>query len=282
MKIEFWGVRGSLATPSRDTLDYGGNTACVHVELPDAHLVLDAGTGIRPLGARLAADSADRRPIHILLTHLHLDHIQGLLFFAPLFDPAREVVISGPADHRADLERRLGQYLSAPLSPVEIHELPAQVRFDEHGRESWEVAGARISAEHILHRGPTLGLRVDADHGCFAYLPDHEPALSGDLAQTDLDLLSGSGLVAGVDLLIHDGQYTSDEYRVTRGWGHSTLPDAVTYAQRADVGRVVLFHHDPAHDDTMLDELEAAAQQQAGELHVCLAREGDVLQPGRD
>jgi phosphoribosyl 1,2-cyclic phosphodiesterase len=277
VQLQFWGVRGSLATPERSKLRYGGNTACVELDLPEAHIVLDAGTGIRALGERLAA--ADGKPVHILLTHLHLDHIQGLLFFAPLFQPDREIVIWGPpATSRGhDVRTSLARYLSAPLAPIEIRDLPASVRFESCPPNEWEVPGATVRAGSILHRGLTLGFRITCGGATLAYLPDHEPGLTGDLRTTDRAWLSGTSLAEGADLLVHDGQYTSDEYEVTRGWGHSTVGDAVLFAGRCGVGRTRIFHHDPAHDDDLLDRIEALAREAAGDADVALAREGEAL-----
>jgi phosphoribosyl 1,2-cyclic phosphodiesterase len=279
LRVTFWGVRGSLATPEAGKLGYGGNTCCVHVELPEAHLVLDAGTGIRLLGEALAG--ADERPIVVLLTHLHLDHIQGLLFFAPLFERRREVLIYGPADERvarADLRTSLARFLSAPLSPVELRELPAQVRFAACPATPFDVHGVRVRAEAILHRGLTLGFHVTGPDGrTLAYLPDHEPALSGDLARGDLRWLSGGGLARGADLLIHDGQYSEEQYRTTRGWGHSVVGDAVRFAARVGAGELLLTHHDPGHDDVALDALAAHARDVGSGLgleRVGMAREG--------
>jgi phosphoribosyl 1,2-cyclic phosphodiesterase len=277
--MALWGVRGSLATPEAANLGYGGNTCCVHLELDDAHLVLDAGTGIRRLGGLLAGD--DPRPVHILLTHLHLDHIVGLLFFAPLFDPGREVTIWGPAASAArndggDLRTRLARYLSAPLSPVELRELPASVSFEHCPATPWELGGARVRAESVLHRGPTLGYRVEHGGRAFAYLPDHEPVLSGDL-DGDPEWISGASVARGADVLLHDGQYTPEQYAITRGWGHSTFADAVRFAARAGVGELLLTHHDPSHDDAALDAIAARARAAAadcGLAAVGLAREG--------
>ena len=278
MKICFWGVRGSLATPEEHKLRYGGNTSCVEVELPEAHLVLDAGTGIRALGERLSAQ--DDRPIHVLLTHLHLDHIQGLLFFAPLFQPGREVTIWGPPGRHGDVRTRLARYLSAPLAPVEIRDLPASVRFESCPPGEWNVPGATVRADSVLHRGLTLGFRIAHDGATLAYIPDHEPALSGNLNRCSREWLSGASLAEGADLLVHDGQYTSGEYAVTRGWGHSTAPDAVAFADRCGVGSLRLFHHDPAHDDDVLDRVEVAARDAAKIDDVALAREGETIQMG--
>lgn len=252
MRVTLYGVRGSIPTPDADKLRYGGNTACVQVELEGGQLILDAGSGIRNLGAQVY----DRPgPVHILLTHLHLDHIMGLLFFAPFFGPNNEVTVWGPHGSFRGLRERLARYLSVPLSPIEIRELPASVTFHEVPAQPWRLLGAEVSAAPVTHRGPTLGYRVTEAGRTLCYLPDHEPALGSDLERTPLEWISGSALARGADLLIHDGQYTPREYRVTMGWGHSTIDDALRFARRVEPDRVLLFHHDPSHGDSFLDRL---------------------------
>ncbi len=276
MHLSLFGTRGSIATPDADKLRHGGNTSCVSVELDDGQLILDAGTGIRNLGAQLYGSS---RPLHILLTHLHLDHIQGLLFFAPFFDPTADVTVWGPRGAVRGLRQRLARYLSSPLSPIEMRELPARVAFREVPAEPWSLLGAQISAGLVTHRGPTLGYRISQRGKSICYLPDHEPGLGQDVERDPGDWISGFALAHGVDLLVHDGQYTGQEYLSTRGWGHCAVPDALRFARRAQVSRLVLFHHDPAHDDAALDVLGAEARSawtdQGGEARqVVMAVEG--------
>ncbi|HWB69506.1 MAG TPA: MBL fold metallo-hydrolase, partial [Solirubrobacterales bacterium] len=158
MKVKLWGTRGSIPSPGPETVRYGGNTSCVGVTLSDGSmLALDAGTGIRSLGLALAGEPAR---LHILLTHLHLDHIQGLVFFAPVFQPQTEIVIWGPASPEASLRDRIARYISAPLSPVEVRELPCDVSFRHCPESEWEIGSARIRAASVAHRGPTLGYRI--------------------------------------------------------------------------------------------------------------------------
>ena len=229
MQVKLWGTRGSIPSPGPETIRYGGNTSCVGVTLSDGSLLaLDAGTGIRNLGHALA-DEPTR--LHILLTHLHLDHIQGLVFFAPAFRPQTEIVIWGPASPEASLRDRIARYISAPLSPVEVRELPCDVSFRHCPETEWEIGPARIRAASVTHRGPTLGYRIDDGDSSLAYIPDHEPALGADLDALDEDWISGFELARDASLLIHDGQYSDAEYPEHLGWGHSALSHALAFAQ---------------------------------------------------
>jgi phosphoribosyl 1,2-cyclic phosphodiesterase len=281
MQVRFWGVRGSVAVPNSRMLRYGGNTSCVEVTLDDGtQVILDAGTGIRELAAARTAHAAS---VQILLTHLHLDHIQGLLFFAPLFDPTNEITVYGPPATGPDLDQRLARYLSAPLSPIDLRELPAQVRFSACPYDEWEVGGARIEAAIVAHRGVTLGYRITEGDTSLCYIPDHEPALGAPLSKAEPGWISGSGLAAGASALIHDGQYTDEEYAAHVGWGHSSVSDALAFAQRADAQRLILFHHDPGHDDEQLDELAERARRDADAAGrdpetVTMAAEGTMIE----
>ncbi len=264
MRVKVWGTRGSIPCPGPDTVRYGGNTACVQVALADGgQLVLDAGTGIRNL--ELPADEPQH--IDILLTHLHLDHIQGLLFFAPLFDARNEVTIWGPPMEGVSLRDRIARYLSAPLTPVELREVPCRLEFRECPDEPWQIGSATVRAEFVSHRGPTLGYAISEREGAsFCYLPDHEPALIGPLDELDAAWISGYDLARDADLLLHDCQYTDDEYPAHYGWGHSSLTDALTFARRTGAKHTLLAHHDPDHSDDDLDALHDTARRRWSEL----------------
>jgi phosphoribosyl 1,2-cyclic phosphodiesterase len=256
MKVKVWGARGSVPAPGPKMNRYGGNTSCVQLTLDNGEdLILDAGTGIRTLGLDLA--TAPR--VNILLTHLHLDHIQGLLFFAPFFRPGVEIVIWGPPASGRSLRDRIARYLSAPLSPVEIRSLPATVSFRKCPADEWEIGSARIQAAPVNHRGPTLGFRISEADTSLCYLPDHEPALGTSLEVVEPDWISGFALAERCSLLLHDCQYTDDEYPERIGWGHSRVSDALLFARRSEAERVLLFHHDPLHTDSQLDVLERRA-----------------------
>ena len=260
MKVTFWGTRGSLASPSLETVRYGGNTSCVAVEGSEKTLlVLDAGTGIRNLGW---AVSKDLNRIDILLTHLHMDHIQGLPFFAPLRRPGIEIHIWGPASTTLSLSARLQKYLSPPLFPVSVRELAADLHFHELPAEMIEIGEFLINAQLIIHPNPTIGYRIQCANTALTYLPDHEPALGAQQFPREKSWTSGYALAEGADMLIHDAQYTEDEYPDRVGFGHSTVRQAFLFAELAKVKHFVPFHYDPTHGDTDLDRMfeEAMAE----------------------
>jgi phosphoribosyl 1,2-cyclic phosphodiesterase len=257
VKVKIWGARGSVPSPGPETTRYGGNTSCVQVTLSDGTIIaLDAGTGIRSMGLALSEEGAG---ISILLTHLHLDHIQGLMFFAPAFRPSSEIVIWGPESPEASLHDRIARYISAPLSPVEIRELPCDVSFRAAPHTEWQIGPATVRAASVAHRGPTLGYRITEGDTTLCYIPDHEPGLGVQLGSDEPEWISGYELARGATLLLHDCQYTNDEYPDHVGWGHSPLADTLTFANRVGPERVMLFHHDPLHSDDFLDAFHGSA-----------------------
>ncbi len=264
MKVKVWGARGSIPAPGPETARYGGNTSCLGVTLSDgSHLVLDAGTGIRSLGNVISPETVH---VEILLTHLHLDHIQGLMFFAPCFRAETELVIWGPSAPGASLEDRIARYISAPLSPVEVRELPCGVSFRDCPTSEWQIGPARVQAASVTHRGPTLGYRITDGEDSLCYIPDHEPGLSPGLADLEPDWISGFELAKDASLLVHDCQYADAEYPEHVGWGHSAISDTLTFARRTNAARVLLFHHDPLHTDAQLDVLQLQARERWAEL----------------
>jgi phosphoribosyl 1,2-cyclic phosphodiesterase len=276
MKIEIWGARGSIPAPGPETMRYGGNTSCVEVTLSDGSpLILDAGTGIRNLGLALPRV---QQPIHILLTHLHMDHIQGLMFFAPAFRPESEITIWGPSSPEASLQDRVARYISAPLAPVEVRELPSKVHFREAEPVEWAIGPARVRAQAVNHRGPTLGYRIEDAGTTLCYIPDHEPGLGARIDELDDEWISGFDLAHGATMLIHDCQYADDEYPLHLGWGHCPMSDALAFGQRVGAAQLLLFHHDPLHSDAFLDDFARRIRRRWRELggrptQVELARE---------
>ena len=277
MKVTLWGTRGSMASPGTETIRYGGNTSCVEVRGADGTLlVLDAGTGLRRLGREL---SPNVQRVDVLLTHLHLDHLQGLGFFAPVYDPEREVHLWGPAGTRLSLRQRLTRYMSPPLFPVRLGDLPCRLVLHEVPCEDFTIGEFRLSTALICHPGPTVGYRITTAGSTLAYLTDHEPALGVPQFPQSAEWTSGYDLAAGVDLLIHDAQYSSQEYASYIGWGHSSLSQALAFAKLAQVKHLVTFHHDPVHTDDDLDRLLAEAIAQATpDFAVTPGTEGTVFE----
>ena len=210
MKARIWGCRGSLSTPGAATVRYGGNTSCVEVRTSTGALVvLDAGTGIRSLGGSLGDDPPTE--LDLLLTHLHLDHIEGLGFFAPLFDPGVHDPHLG-----ATPRRRLARgswsrtYLSPPFFPVPFEQFPATISFTEISEDTWQIDDLRVATVPVCHPGPTVGYRLSQNGNSLAYIPDNEPAL---------DRGAGLAVAEGADVLFHDAQFTDAEYQSTRRLG---------------------------------------------------------------
>ncbi|MGH3082003.1 MAG: MBL fold metallo-hydrolase [Gaiellaceae bacterium] len=279
MRLRIWGCRGSVPTPGPETVDCGGNTSCVEVSLESGTaLVLDAGTGIRRLGDELVERGA--KQVHLLLTHLHLDHVEGLRFFAPLWDERIRVDIWGPPSPLLSLKERISRSFSPPLFPIDLGDVPALVHFHDVPRSKWTIDGAVLAAHLVVHPGPTVGYRIESGNASFAYLPDHEPALAGRFVERSTDWISGAAVAENVDLLLHDAQYSEDEYEARIGWGHSSVPDAVAFARAVKARRLLLFHHEPTHSDARLEDLEACAQSLAAgdKVPPTLAREGMVVE----
>jgi phosphoribosyl 1,2-cyclic phosphodiesterase len=279
VRLTIWGCRGSVPTPGPSTVRYGGNTSCVEVSLDGgATLVLDAGTGIRQLGLELL--NRGERRVHLLLTHLHLDHLEGLRFFAPLWDDRVALDIWGPPSPLQSLKDRIARSFSPPFFPVDLSDVPARVTFHDVPRRRWTIAGASVAAELVVHPGPTVGYRIETEAATFAYLPDHEPALAGPIADRAVDWLSGAAIAGDVDMLFHDAQYFEDEYEKRIGWGHSSVADTVRFTQAVGARRLLLFHHEPMHSDGSLERLEERALALSGDHgpQPTLAREGMVIE----
>jgi ribonuclease BN (tRNA processing enzyme) len=268
-----WGTRGSIASAGPETVEYGGNTACAEIEGRDGTvIILDAGTGVRRVGDTYK----EPRRLDILLTHLHMDHIQGLGFFGPFFQKDFEIHVWGPPSATQDLGTRLTRYLSPPLFPVRLRDVAARLELHDAPMGDFEIGGLKVASQMVIHPGPTMGYRITDGVSTLGYMPDHEPALStlGQQHPTP-EWTSGFDLADGVDLLLHDAQYTADEYEERIGWGHSRIGDAVELARMAKVKQLVTFHHDPDHDDAKLDAMLAEARAMAGaDLDVLPGREG--------
>lgn len=274
MRVRIWGCRGSVAAPGASTVRYGGNTSCVEVRLASGHaLILDAGTGMRPLGVAMHDDLPVE--LHILLTHLHLDHIQGLGFFRPLFAPALPIQIWGPTSPVEQLEQRISRYLSPPLFPVHLDDVPSTITFHDAPETPVTIGSATVRAAKVTHQGPTVGYRIEENGQTFVYLPDHEPSIGTSLRDVPADWMSGYDIARDADVLLHDAQYRDHEYEAHVGWGHSSIAHTMEFATKAGVDHVVLFHHDPYHDDDDLEHLltEARSHWSGAADRVTLASE---------
>lgn len=280
MRIRLWGTRGSLPAPGPETTRYGGNTSCVQLEGSDGTvLVLDAGSGIRRLGMALPRSL---RRVDILLTHLHMDHIQGLGFFRPIRTPGVEVHVWGPATTTKGLRTRLTRYLSPPLFPVVLRELESSLHLHQVPCGDFQIGEFTISAALICHPDATVGFRISNGLASMAYMPDHEPALGVRNFPMDPAWTSGSDLARGVDLLIHDGQYSHEEYSERVGWGHSSLRDTFRFAALSQVRELVPFHHDPSHNDDDLDRLiSSTVSEENPSYRVSPGIEGAVFDLGK-
>ena len=263
MQVRIWGCRGSLATPGEAAAGYGGNTSCVELRTASGRtIVLDAGTGIRPLG--LALDD-DVHEIDVLLTHMHLDHVEGLGFFAPLFDEGRTIRFWGPRPGEHTLAEQVAIYLSPPFFPLPFERFGKSFEFNEVWDDTWSLDGVRISSAPVEHPGPTVGYRLEEEGRSLVYIPDNELGLRAD---------AGADLAHGADVLLHDAQYTRQEYDARVGWGHSALDDFSGYVQRARPGRALMFHHDPTHGSRELERMLAEVREQSGGVQVEIATEG--------
>ncbi len=276
MRVTIWGTRGSQASPGPDTIRYGGNTACVEVRNDAGQLlVLDAGTGIRLLGSTVEADI---RRVDVLLSHLHMDHIQGLGFFDCLYRPGLDVHLWGPASTTMHLLRRLTRYLSPPLFPVRLRDLPCELTLHDVPLGHFGLPGFTLTAALVCHPGPTVGYRITADGVTLAYLSDHEPALGVSQFPRERQWTSGYDLAVDSDLLIHDAQYGDAEYPEHVGWGHSAISHMATFAGFVKARRVMPFHFDPSHDDAERERLhQQAVGALAGRCEVIATYEGQTI-----
>ncbi len=289
MRVRFWGTRGSIATPGPGTTHFGGNTSCVQVTTNDgALLILDCGTGAHPLAAHLMRGAKGPIKANILLGHTHWDHIQGFPFFGPAFVKGNSAAIYGPEGSRGTLHEVLAGQMEFTYFPVELSQLPAAISYHELTEGDHVIDGVRISAQYLNHPAMTLGFRIEADGATVVYLVDHEPFSDvlwrSGAAPGHIDSILHEGdrrhaqFMAGADLVIHDGQYTPEEYPAKKTWGHSTYDYVVRIAAAAGVRQVALTHHDPGHDDACVAQIEGKARALALEcspnLDVFCAYEG--------
>jgi phosphoribosyl 1,2-cyclic phosphodiesterase len=293
--LKFWGVRGSIPTPGPATVAYGGNTSCVEVRAGGEIIILDAGTGVRALGCDLTREFPGQ-PLHlnILLSHTHWDHIQGLPFFQPLYQPNNRIRILGYEGARSGLFKVLSSQMESPFFPVGLAELPSNVQIDELREMDFALGGVRVQAFFANHPGVCVGYRLNTRDGSIAFFPDNEPphrlmhpvpaSAANPGARRESAEAESRKLVEflrSVDNLILDAQYDADEYLHHKGWGHGCVEDAVALAVEAGVKKLFLFHHDPEHDDPKVASMVQHARQLAlnmkSPLQIEAAREGLVV-----
>jgi phosphoribosyl 1,2-cyclic phosphodiesterase len=284
VKVRFWGVRGSIASPGPRTAKYGGNTPCVELRVAGQTIIVDAGTGIRELGNSLLKEAAGK-PLagHLFIGHTHWDHIQGFPFFVPLYVPTSKFTVYGMRGTTKPFLDVMSGQMNPSYFPVQLKDMGSKPEFVELNAPVM-VGEVKVSYHYLNHPGITVGYRFEHGGKAFTYISDHEPYgklnASGDFA--DKEDAAVARFVAGSDLLVVEAQYTADEYKLKRGWGHSTFGDVLDLAQKASVKRLALFHHDPSHDDEQMAGYEAECVRLVSSrglsTELFAAREGQEIQ----
>lgn len=294
-QIKLWGTRGSIAVPGRETLRYGGNTTCIELRADGELIALDAGSGIRPLGVALKQEFQER-PINLslLITHAHWDHIQGFPFFKPAYDPKNEIRILGFDGAGATFREIMTEPMRSPFFPISMRELSAKMEITKLTEMKFSLGKVDVHAAFVNHPGVCAGYRLFTSTGSVAFLPDHEPyefflhAARGQLLTPEQAKEIATNeharlvqFLRGSEILILDSQYTDKEYQTHIGWGHSSVSSAVSLALEAEVQTLLLFHHDPSHDDNMVDTMVESARELMAKsgrpLEVVAAKEGGEI-----
>lgn len=266
IKVKFWGVRGSIPTPGIKYIKYGGNTPCIEMKLPDDKLfIFDAGTGIRELGNVLNSSKKSLKT-HIFLSHFHWDHIHGLLFFRPSYIKGNEIIILGMDTPEAKLNDIISNQMENPTFPVQLQSLKAHIQFQRLSEENNVIDGINVDTVYINHPGQALGYIITFGDTKICYFTDNElvPTWANETAKLNYKSNTKEKilkLISGADLLIHDAQYTDEEYKTRVGWGHSSLSEVMELAKEGEVKKIAFFHHDPGHFDEHIDILVANCKE---------------------
>ena len=284
-QLKFWGVRGSIPTPGPTTIRYGGNTSCLEIRFNEHLFILDAGSGIRALGNELAKQNQPIRG-HIFISHMHWDHIQGIPFFAPAFLPGNHFTFYGANEVDANLKKIISGQMDPSYFPIEMGDMGAHLSFVPLNEGLIEVEGVPVESIFVNHPGNALGYKFRFNEAKIVYISDNEPFATVN-EKDDTEFIGEDGneklvrFLMGADILIHDAQYTPEEYAGHVTWGHSPYDYAVQLAREAQVKKLILFHHDPLHNDDKIDEILDSARELAARdgspLEVMAAKEGVTL-----
>jgi phosphoribosyl 1,2-cyclic phosphodiesterase len=281
MKVTFWGVRGAIVTPGRDTKKYGGNTSCVEVTTNKANtIILDAGTGLFQLGRRLPEEKLENYEVSLFMSHTHWDHIQGFPFFEPILRPTTTATIYGPKKEAISLREVFARQMANSYFPVDMTQLPAELAFVELEEESFEVNGVHVFTKRLKHPGGVLAYKMVENGSILIYAPDNELYWKGDITRglpLDSYLTSVVDYIREADLLIYDCQYRDEEYPYKPLWGHSSLTPLLHVAHYAKVKKLVLFHHDPSRSDLEIDKMVEEANEKSTHVEVIAGRERTTI-----
>jgi phosphoribosyl 1,2-cyclic phosphodiesterase len=299
LTVRFWGVRGSIPCPGPDTVIYGGNTTCLEIRADTRLIIVDLGTGVRPLGDFLMANDFKKYGkinADVFVTHTHWDHILGFPMFTPVYVPGNELRITGPVSFENDsLKSVIETQLSYKYWPVRAGELAAHIEYNQIKETTLDLGGElSVTSKFLNHPVLCLGYRFDYQGSSIAVVFDHEPfrnLFSADPKKTDFDPDTAkegetaaaeenekiSQFIRNADILIHDTQYTQLEYQKHIGWGHASFDHAVEAANGNDIKKLVFFHHDPAHTDRELEQLEKQYSDKTT-AEVIMAKEGITLE----